>query len=126
MFDAHFDATHQQFREVCRKFATERIAPHAESWEEAGSFPRELYLEAAEAGVLAPTFPPELGGGGGDVFHGIVAAEDLLRGGSTGVVVGLGSLAIALPPILHLGTAEQKERFARPVIAGQKIAALAI
>jgi acyl-CoA dehydrogenase len=126
MFDAYFDESHAQFRQVCRKFAADRIAPHAEAWEEAGSFPRELYAEAAEAGVLAPTFPVELGGGGGDVFHGIVAAEDLLRGGSTGVVVGLGSLAIALPPILFLGTAEQKERFARPVLQGQKIGALAI
>src|SRR5689334_10645034 len=126
MFEPYFDDTHRQFREVCRRFATERIAQHAEAWEEAGSFPRELYAEAAEAGVLAPTFPAELGGGGGDVFHGLVAAEEMLRGGSTGVVVGLGSLAIAVPPILNLGTPEQKERFVRPVFEGKKIAALAI
>ncbi|MEQ1564751.1 MAG: acyl-CoA dehydrogenase family protein, partial [Myxococcota bacterium] len=100
MFESYFDDSHRAFRDVCRRFATERIAPSAEAWEEAGTFPRELYLEAAEAGVLAPTFSTELGGGGGDTFHGIVASEDLLRGGSTGVVVGLGSLTIALPPLV--------------------------
>lgn len=126
LFEGYFDDTHRQFRQVCRRFAVEQIAPHAEAWEEAGSFPRELYGEAARAGILGPTFAAELGGGGGDVFHGIVAAEELLRGGSTGVVVGLGSLGIALPPILALGTAEQKERFVRPVLAGDAIAALAI
>jgi acyl-CoA dehydrogenase len=126
LFDAYFDETHRQFRAVCRRFALEQIAPHAEAWEEAGSFPRELYAAAAAAGVLAPTFDGSLGGGGGDVFHGIVAGEELQRGGSTGVVVGLGSLNIALPPILALGTPEQQQRFCRPVLEGQKIAALAI
>jgi acyl-CoA dehydrogenase len=126
LFDVYLDDTHRQFRDACARFAAEEIAPHAEAWEEAGSFPTELYAKAAEAGVLAPTFPAELGGGGGDVFHGVVAGEALQRGGSTGVVVGLGSLAIALPPILALGTPEQRERFCRPVLEGRKISALAI
>ena len=126
LFAGYFDESHQAFREVCRRFAAEHIAPHATEWEEAGAFPRELYRLAAEAGVLAPTFPEAWGGGGGDVFHGIVAGEALQRGGCTGAVVGLGSLNIALPPILHLGTDAQKERFVRPVLAGEQIAALAI
>jgi len=41
-------------------------------------------------------------------------------------VVGLGSLQIGLPPILSMGSDEQKERFVRPCLAGQRIAALAI
>lgn len=126
MFDDWFDETHTQFRDVCRRFAVEQIAPHATEWEEAGSFPQELYRAAADAGVLAPSFPAEVGGGGGDHFHGIVAGEELMRGTSTGVAVGLGSLAIALPPLLLLGTDEQKERVVRPVLAGDKVAALAI
>lgn len=126
LFDACFDESHQQFREICRRFAREEIAPHAERWEEAGIFDRELYLKAAEAGVLAPTMPEAYGGGGGNALHGVVAGEELLRGGSTGVCVGLGSLNIALPPILALGTEEQKQRFVPPVLAGEQISALAI
>jgi acyl-CoA dehydrogenase len=122
----YLDESHLAFRDMCRRFAAEVIAPHAEEWEEAGGFPVELYGEAARAGVLAPNFPEAYGGGGGDTFHGVVAGEEMLRGGSTGVVVGLGSLEIALPPILNLGTEEQKERFARPVLEGRKISALAI
>ena len=121
-----FDETHDAFRATCRAFAEQEIAPHAMSWEEAGAFPRSLYVAAAEAGVLAPTYPEELGGGGGDVLHGVVAGEELQRGGSTGTVVGLGSLSIALPPILALGTGAQIEHFVPPVLAGRHIAALAI
>jgi len=126
LLDAYLDDSHRAFAESCRRFAIEQIAPHAEAWEEAGEFPRELHLRAAEAGVLAPAFPEELGGGGGDVLHGVVAGLELQRGGSTGVVVGLGSLQIAVPPILMLGTPEQLDRFAKPVLAGEHIAALAI
>ena len=71
LYARYLDETHAALREQARRFAASQIAPHAEAWEEACEFPRDLYLRAAEAGVLAPTFPEEHGGGGGDVFHGI-------------------------------------------------------
>ena len=120
------DESHELFRETCLRFAREKIAPHVFEWEEAGEFPRELYREAAAAGVLGASFPEELGGGGGDMLHGLIGVEGLLAGGSSGVVAGLGSLGIALPPILILGSPEQQRRFVPPVLAGDKIAALAI
>jgi acyl-CoA dehydrogenase len=48
------------------------------------------------------------------------------RSGSGGFVASLGSLNIALPPIVRMGTEEQKIRFLPQVLAGEKIAALAI
>jgi acyl-CoA dehydrogenase len=120
------DESHELYRQTCLRFAREKIAPFAVEWEEAGLFPRELYGEAARAGILSVSAPEELGGAGGDMLHGLITIEALLTGGSTGVVSGLGSLGIALPPILTLGTAEQKRRFVPPVIAGEKIAALAV
>jgi acyl-CoA dehydrogenase len=50
----------------------------------------------------------------------------VLYGRSVGTCVGLNSHGIALPPILRVGTAEQKQRFVLPVLKGEKIAALAI
>ncbi len=126
LLEPYLDESHHAFAESCRRFALDVIAPNAEAWEEAGEFPRELYRQAAEAGVLAPTQDEALGGGGGDVFHGVVAGIELLRGGSTGVQVGLGSLQIAIPPIVMLGSDDQLDRFVRPVLAGERIAALAI
>lgn len=120
------DESYELFRETCTRFAREKIAPFVAEWEEAGIFPRELYREAAAAGVLNAAYPEEYGGGGGDMLHGLVGIEALLSGGSSGIVAGLGSLGIALPPILVLGSEEQKRRFLPPVLAGDKIAALAI
>lgn len=126
LFASTFDDTHRALRDVARRFTAEHIAPHATAWEEENLFPRDLYRLAADAGVLAPSWPAELGGGGGDVLHDVVVGEEMIRGGCTGAVVGLGSLGIALPPILTLGSADQKERWIRPTLAGETIAALAI
>jgi acyl-CoA dehydrogenase len=120
------DDHYELYRQTCLRFAKEKIAPFVDEWEEAELFPLELYREAAAAGVLAAAYPEEYGGGGGDMLHGLIGVEALLTGGSSGVVAGLGSLGIALPPILVLGSEEQKRRFVSPVLAGEKVAALAI
>jgi acyl-CoA dehydrogenase len=126
LFHDTFTPEHLAFRDMVLRFAREQIAPHAFDWEEAESFPPALYRAAGAAGILGPTVPLSLGGGGGDVLHLVVAGEALLRGGSTGVAVGLGSLEIALPPILALGTEAQRQRFIPSVVSGEHIAALAI
>lgn len=118
---------HAALRNEARKFAARAIAPHAHAWEEAEEFPRSLYRELAEAGLLGLGYPAEVGGGAGDVTHVLVASEEMvLAGKSVGTVVGLGSHGIALPPIVRRGTPEQIDRFVRPVLSGDKIAALAI
>jgi acyl-CoA dehydrogenase len=118
---------HRELREQARRFAAEEIAPHAHEWEEAEEFPRELYKRLAEAGLLGLGYPEELGGSGGDIGHAFVASEEMvLAGKSVGTCVGLGTHAIALPPILELGTEDQKRRFVAPVLAGDAIAALGI
>ncbi|MBW1881624.1 MAG: acyl-CoA dehydrogenase family protein [Deltaproteobacteria bacterium] len=126
LFDHLLDDSHRTFREVCRRFVREEIAPHVWEWEEAEAFPKELFRKAGAAGLLGTSFPEAYGGGGGDWFHALVMSEELIRGGSAGIASGLGTQAIALPPILHLGTEEQKQRYVPAVLAGDKVAALAI
>ncbi len=118
---------HRALRQQARRFAAKEIAPHALEWEEACEFPREMYRRIADAGLCGVGYPEEVGGGGGDLSHALVAAEEMvIAGKSVGTVVGLGSHGIALPPIIHFGTEEQKDRFVRPVLRGEKICALGI
>jgi acyl-CoA dehydrogenase len=118
---------HGALREQIRRFAEREIAPHAARWEEDEGFPRELYPAAAQAGFLGLGYPETCGGGGGDLSHMMVAAEELvLVGKNVGVCAGLGSHGIALPPIVRWGSDAQRERYVRPTLAGDKIAALAI
>jgi acyl-CoA dehydrogenase len=118
---------HETLRRQVRRFAERHIRPHAQAWDEAEGFPHELYAAAASAGITGIGYPEAYGGAGGDFSHAMVASEELvLAGHSVGATVGLGSHAIALPPILKLGSEEQKQRFVRPVMEGKAVSALAI
>jgi acyl-CoA dehydrogenase len=117
---------HEQLREQVRRFVEREIAPHIEAWDEACEFPRELYRKAGELGLLGLGFPEEYGGTPADPFHRIVATEELARAGSGGLIAGLMSHGIGLPPIVALGDDALKRRVLPSVIAGDKIAALAI
>ncbi|MBF0240437.1 MAG: acyl-CoA dehydrogenase family protein [SAR324 cluster bacterium] len=124
--EENFTESHRLLRQMLRNFVQREIMPHINEWEEAELFPGELYKKAAECGLLSIGFEEKYGGVESDIFHTIVVGEELSRSGSGGIVAGLGSLGIGLPPIQHLGTHEQKQRFISPVLAGDKIAALAI
>jgi acyl-CoA dehydrogenase len=125
-FQEYFGETHNMVRQTIKKFVEREIKPFVNEWEELGEFPLELYRKAGNAGILGIGYPEEYGGSGGDIFVKIAASEELLRGGSGGVAAGLGSLDISIPPILSLGTEEQKSRFVPPVLEGEKISALGV
>ena len=122
----YFSKAHDMVRRSVKEFVDKEVKPCIDDWEEAGAFPREIYKKAGDVGILGIGYPEELGGTPGDIFFTIAASEELMRSGSGGFVAGLGSLHIALPPILRRGTEEQKRRFVAPVIAGERIAALAV
>lgn len=122
----YFSKAHDMVRRSVKEFVDGEILPHIDAWEEAGEFPRDLYRKAAELDILGIGYPEEVGGTPGDTFFKIAASEELMRSGSGGLVAGLGSLDIALPPIVRHGTEEQKKRFVEPVLAGKRIAALAV
>lgn len=125
-YQEYFGETHRMIRSTVKKFVEQEILPFVEEWEEKGGFPRELYKKAGDAGILGIYYPEEYGGTGGDLFMKIAATEELMRCGSAGVVAGLGSLDISIPPILALGTEEQKRRFVPAVLRGEKISALGV
>ncbi len=126
MLSVYWDESHHALRESVRGWVRRHITPRAEEFEEANLFDVSLYAEAGKAGILAAGYPENVGGMGGDMFHSLLVIEELIRGGSVGTAVGLGSHGIALPPILHAGTPEQIARFVPPVLRGEWIAALAI
>ena len=126
-FQEYFDPSHQLVRDSVRRFVEREILPDIDQWEEAESFPRELYLKAGAAGILGIGYPEALGGSHeGDVFAKIAASEELMRCGSGGLVAGLGSLDIGLPPILKWARPEVRDRVVPQVLAGEKISALAV
>ena len=53
---------HEAFRAAVREFVERELRPHANDWDEAGEFPRELYEKAGAVGLLGAGFPERYGG----------------------------------------------------------------
>lgn len=124
--DADEVAARDAFRASVRRFVDREIAPHVDAWDEAGTFPRELYAKAAEAGLLGLGYPERLGGTPAGIAWRLIASEEVARAGSGGLLASLFSHSIGLPPIVAHGSAVLQERIVPDVLAGRKIAALAI
>jgi acyl-CoA dehydrogenase len=117
---------HDAWRAALRRFVAREIEPFVDEWERERSFPRELYRKAADIGLLQLGYPAEYGGFPSDVFMQTIATEELCRPGAGGVPASLMSHGIACPPIVAAGSEELKRRVLPGVLAGEKIAALAI
>ncbi len=114
------------FRASVRSFVQREIAPHINSWEEAGGFPRTLYARAAALGLLQLGYPEHLGGTPCEWPWRLIATQEIAAAGSGGLMASLFSHNIGLPPIVAHGSAELQQRVVPSVLTGDKIAALAI
>ena len=122
----YYTEAHEVFRTAIRRFVEQEIEPHITEWDEAGEFPREIYKKAGDVGLLGMCYPEEYGGIDCDRFFTIVAYQELCRCGSGGLAAGLSSHAIGTPHIAQFGSDELKARVLPGVLAGEKIAALAV
>jgi acyl-CoA dehydrogenase len=113
--------------ESVARFARREIAPHVGQWDDAGEFPRALYRQAAELGLLALGYPEALGGTPASWRLRNAMTLALCRhGASGGVLASLFSHNIGLPPVLAHGPAALQQAVVPAVLRGEKIAALAI
>jgi alkylation response protein AidB-like acyl-CoA dehydrogenase len=121
-----FTDEHEQLRESIRRFVIKELQPHADEWEET-TFPDWVFKRMGELGFLGLDKPEEYGGQGGDYYTSLVLAEEIAHSHSGGLAMGIAvQTDMTIPPILAFGTEEQKQQWAVPAIAGEKILCLGI
>ena len=77
---------------------------------------REVHKALGQKGWLYPSFPKEYGGGGLSGDHETIITEEMDRSG----VPSNFTSDNTLPPMQVWGTDEQKERFLKPIVTGEK------
>ena len=123
----YFTEEHEMLRATLRRFIAERVTPFADAWEEAGFVPREVLRQMGSLGLLGMRYPAQYGGSELDTLATVVLAEELGRSGYGGFAVTvLVHTDMASPHLQHSGTPEQLERFMPDLIAGRRIAAVAM
>ena len=118
-----FGEDHEIFRSMVRRFIAAEITPRHADWERAGIVPREVWLQAGEAGLLCTGVPEAYGGMGGDFLHSTIMVEEMARVGATAPTFYLHSEIVA-PYLVRYGTEEQKHRWLPRMAKGEVIAAL--
>lgn len=113
------------FTDMVRRFCRTEIAPHVSAWDEAGTFPAEIYRRTAELGILQLGLPEEYGGVGHPLLQ-TIAFREVNRVGAGGVWASLSTITIGAPIIAKVGSDALKARILPDVAAGRKIISLAI
>jgi hypothetical protein len=113
-------------RDSARQFAREKLAPGAGARDKSGAPPLDLLGEMGALGYMGMTVAPEWGGAGADYVSYVLAMEEIAAGdGSVSTIMSVNNAPVAAA-IERFGTAEQKERFLRPVAQGRMMAAFAL
>src|SRR5207237_10818635 len=116
----------REIQALAREVAKEKIEPHAAEWDREHRFPRELFPELAELGLMGVCVPEEYGGAGADFLSYGLVLEELSRGDAgVGVTVAVHTSAVTLP-ILTFGSDEQRSRFVPPLARGETLGAFAL
>jgi (2S)-methylsuccinyl-CoA dehydrogenase len=113
------DDTLESIREEMRKFADDKVVPHAHDWHLRNNYiPLDVIAQMSELGVFSLTIPEDYGGMGLGKESMCVVSEELSRG-----YIGVGSLGtrseIAAELILGSGTEEQKRKWLPKIASGE-------
>ncbi len=107
-----------ELQATVRKLAQERVAPRAREIDETGEYPEDLFELFVDAGLTGLCIPEEHGGSGAGIFGLTLAIEEVSKYSNTAALM---LLLTRLPtgPVMIAGSAEQNERYVRPIATGE-------
>jgi alkylation response protein AidB-like acyl-CoA dehydrogenase len=112
------DDAQQAFRDAMRRFADERIAPHAARVDEEAAFPWESYKACVEMQLPALGLPVEYGGQGADSVTQAIMIEELARVcAATSVTMLISKLGMM--PVVNFGSEDLKRRYVPRIASGE-------
>lgn len=124
MFDIG-DVAHS-VRDMVRSFAQEKIAPRAEEIDRTNEFPRDLWPEMGQLGLLGITVPEADGGSGMGYLEHVIAMEEISRASaSVGLSYGAHS-NLCVNQIRLNGNADQRKKYLPKLMSGEHVGALAM
>jgi len=113
-------------RDAIENFARDRIAPRADEIDRTNVFPRDLWPELGQMGLLGITVEEAYGGAGLGYLEHCVALEEVSRAsGSVGLSYGAHS-NLCVNQIRRTGTEAQKRHYLPKLISGEHVGALAM
>jgi alkylation response protein AidB-like acyl-CoA dehydrogenase len=118
-----FDLSEEQqlLRKTVRDFAEKELGPHSREWDEQQQFPREVFKQLAELGLMGVCWPAEYGGAGLGTLDWALVMEELARVDASVALSLTAHHSLASAHLFLAGTVEQKKRFLVPLAMGEKV-----
>jgi butyryl-CoA dehydrogenase len=114
------------WRARAREFADRHVRPIAEAIDREDRIPESVLRELASERFFGLGLPPEWDGSGGDTRATAAVFDELARASAAVAVTLSVHLSVCARPVLDHGTADQKERFLRPLARGERVGAFAL
>src|SRR6202522_2397725 len=125
-FDFGLGEDIDRLRDSVGGFARDKIAPRAAEIDRSNAFPRDLWPQMGELGLLGITVEEDLGGAGLGYLEHVVAMEEVSRA-SAAVGLSYGAHSnLCVNQIRRNGSDEQRKRYLPKLISGEHVGALAM
>jgi alkylation response protein AidB-like acyl-CoA dehydrogenase len=119
-------AEQREIVSLARTFAAEEIAPHAARWDREACFDRGVAEKLGALGFLGMMIPEEYDGLGLDTLTYLLALEEIAAADASMAVMMSVHNSLPTQMLLNFGSAEQKDRFLRPMARGELLGAFAL
>ncbi|MDI2588139.1 acyl-CoA dehydrogenase family protein [Psychrobacillus sp. NEAU-3TGS] len=124
----NFDLTQEQqmIRKTIHEFADEVVAPGAIERDKTKEFPKEIFKQLADMGMMGLPFAEEYEGAGADTVSFAIVTEELSRAcASTGITYSA-HISLGGAPLNLFGTEEQKQKYLVPICTGESFGAFGL
>lgn len=115
----------KMLRKMVRDFSEKEIAPVSEELWEDQKFPYEIWKKASELGLCGIPYPEEYGGAGGEWLSFAIVLEEIAKV-DCAVANSIMANSSVASLLNNFGTKEQKEKYLRPILTGEKIGAIGL
>jgi alkylation response protein AidB-like acyl-CoA dehydrogenase len=116
----------REIQHLAQEFAEHEIAPYSAQWDRDAYFEPTLVQKLGALGFLGMLIPEEYDGLGLDTLTYLVALEEIARADASAAVMISVHNSLPTQMILKWGSAEQKERFLKPMARGEMLGAFAL
>ena len=123
----NFDLTDEQqaLVQTARQFTRDRVIPVAAECDQHSRFPKDVYKQAWELGLVGSCIPEAYGGAGLGEIDNVLLTEELAYG-CTGIQTSITATTLAATPVQIAGTEAQKKKYLGSLTSEPIFAAYAI
>ncbi len=117
---------HLELQRAVRNFAQKEIVPIAAEFDESGEFPLDTIRKMGEMGLMGIEVPEEYGGAGMDALAYVLTMFEVARADASHSTIVSVNNSLYCNALLLFANEEQKQKYLRPVAAGEKIGAYSL